>query len=58
MDLIEDTEYLNEYIDNEENSIFISAIEGEGIDEINKVIKSIKKIDRTPQEEDDDDEYY
>ena len=58
MDLIEDSEYLNEYIDDEENSIFISAIEGEGIDEINKVIKSIKKIDRTPQEEDDDDEYY
>ena len=27
------------------------------VDEINKVIRSIKKIDRTPQEEDDD-EYY
>jgi len=57
MDLIEDSEYLNEYIDNEENSIFISAIEGEGIDEINKVIRTIKKIDRTVDEEDDD-EYY
>ena len=56
MDLIEDKEYLNEYIDNEENSIFISAIEGEGIDLINKKIDTIKKIDRTPQEEDD--EYY
>jgi nucleolar GTP-binding protein len=56
MDLIEDREYLNEYIDNEENSIFISAIEGEGIDLINKKIDTIKKIDRTPQEEDD--EYY
>ena len=55
MDLIEDREYLNEYIDNEENSIFISAIEGEGIDLINKKIDTIKKIDRTPQEED---EYY
>ena len=57
MDLIEDREYLNEYIDNEENSIFISAIEGEGVDEINKVIDTIKKIDRTIEEEDDD-EYY
>ena len=57
MDLVEDREYLNEYIDNEENSIFISAIEGEGIDIINKKIDTIKKIDRTPQEEDDD-EYY
>ena len=56
MDLVEDREYLNEYIDNEENSIFISAIEGEGIDIINKKIDTIKKIDRTPQEEDD--EYY
>ena len=56
MDLVDDREYLNEYIDDEEKSIFISAIEGEGIDEINKVIRRIKKIDRTPEEEDD--EYY
>ena len=57
MDLIEDTEYLSEYIDNEENSIFISAIEGEGIEEINKKIDRIKKIERNFDEEDDD-EYY
>ena len=57
MDLIDDREYLNDYIDDENKSIFISAIEGEGVDEINRVIRSIKKIDRTPQE-DDDDEYY
>ena len=57
MDLIDDREYLNDYIDDEDKSIFISAIEGEGVDEINRVIRSIKKIDRTPQE-DDDDEYY
>ena len=49
-----------EYIDDEENSIFISAIEGEGIDEINKKIDKIKKIERYAEneEEDDDDEYY
>jgi nucleolar GTP-binding protein len=58
MDLVEDREYLNEYIDDEEKSIFISAIEGEGIDEINKVIRRIKKIERDFEEEDDDDEYY
>ena len=59
MDLIDDTENLNKYIDDEESSIFISAIEGEGIDEINKKIDRIKKIERDfNQEEDDDDEYY
>ena len=58
MDLIEDREYLKEYIDDEENSVFISAIEGEGIDEINKIIRRIKKIERNIEEEDDDDEYY
>ena len=59
MDLIEDTEYLSEYIDNEDNSIFISAIEGEGIEEINKKIDRIRKIERNfDEEEDADDEYY
>jgi len=58
MDLIEDREYLNEYIDDEDNSIFISAIEGEGMEEINKKIRRIKKIERTFDEEEDDDEYY
>ena len=58
MDLIEDREYLNPYIDDMDKSIFISAIEGEGVEEINKIIRSIKKIDRMPEEEDDDDEYY
>lgn len=56
MDLIEDKEYLNEYIDDPNNVIFISAMEGEGIEEINKVLDSIKKIERF--EEEDDDEYY
>lgn len=55
MDLIEETDYLNEYVDDEENSIFISAIEGEGIDRITARIDMIEKIDRTPAEED---EYY
>ena len=56
MDLVKDTEYLSEYIDDEENSIFISAIEGEGIEEINKKIDKIKKIERFDEEDEDD--YY
>lgn len=56
MDLIEDREYLNEYIDNPDNAIFISAIEGEGLEEINKVLDSVEKIERFQEEEDDD--YY
>ena len=58
MDLVKDREHLNEYIDDEENSIFISAIEGEGMDEINKKIDKIKKIERDFEEAEDDDEYY
>ena len=55
MDLINNKEYLNKYIDDENNSIFISAIEGDGIEEINKKIDSIKKIERNLE---DNDEYY
>lgn len=55
MDLVEDSEYLSQYIDDEKNSIFISAIEGQGIDEINKKIDRIKKIER---DFDEDDDYY
>ena len=55
MDLINNKEYLNKYIDDENNSIFISAIEGDGIEEINKKIDSIKKIKRNLE---DNDEYY
>ena len=58
MDLVKDKEHLKEYIDDEENSIFISAIEGEGIEEINKKIGRIKKIERDFEQDDDDDEYY
>ena len=56
MDLIENKEYLNEYIDDPDNAIFISAMEGEGIEEINKVLDSVKKIERIEEEKDDD--YY
>lgn len=51
MDLIEDTNYVEQYVDELDNSIFISAIEGEGIDKINKVLDSVKKIERNEEEE-------
>ena len=51
MDLIEDTSYVEQYVDELDNSIFISAIEGEGIDKINKVLDSVKKIERTEENE-------
>ncbi len=51
MDLIEDTSYVEQYVDELDNSIFISAIEGEGIDKINKVLESVKKIERNQEEE-------
>ena len=50
MDLIEDTSYVEQYVDELDNSIFISAIEGEGIDKINKVLDSVKKIERNEEE--------
>ena len=50
MDLIEDTSYVEQYVDELDNSIFISAIEGEGIDKINKVLDSVKKIERNEED--------
>ena len=46
MDLIEDTSYVEQYVDELDNSIFISAIEGEGIDKINKVCTEIYHTDK------------
>ena len=51
IDRIEDTSYVEQYVDELDNSIFISAIEGEGIDKINKVLDSVKKIERNEEEE-------
>ena len=51
MDLIEDKEYIDQYVDELENPIFISAIEGEGIEEINKSLDKVKKIERTNEDE-------
>lgn len=51
MDLIEDNDYMEQYIEELENPIFISAIEGEGIEEINKSLDKVRKIERKTEEE-------
>ena len=59
MDIEQDEEYINQYIDNPENTLFISAMDGDGIDKINEKIDKIKKIDRTPDEIDEEElDYY
>lgn len=46
MDLVQEDEYIQQYIDEFEDSILISAMEGEGIDKINETIDKIEKINR------------
>lgn len=46
MDLIDGDEYTQQYIDAFEDSILISAMEGEGLDKINETIDKIQKISR------------
>ena len=59
MDIEQDEEYINQFIDNPENTLFISAMDGEGIDKINEKIDKIKKIDRTPDDVDEEElDYY
>lgn len=50
MDLIKDESYINQYSDELENPIFISAIEGKGIDKINKCLDKVEKIERITEE--------
>ena len=59
MDIEQDEEYINQFIDNPESTLFISAMDGDGIDKINEKIDKIKKIDRTPDEVDEEElDYY
>ena len=59
MDIEQDKEYINQFIDNPENTLFISAMDGDGIDKINEKIDKVKKIDRTPDEVDEEElDYY
>lgn len=58
MDIEQDEEYINQFVDNPENTLFISALDGEGIDKINEIIDSIEKIDRTPEVDEEELDYY
>lgn len=46
IDLVEENEYIQEYIDVLDNPIQISAIEGQGIEKINEAIENVEKIQR------------
>ena len=59
MDIEQDEEYINQFVDDSENTLFISALDGDGIDKINEMIDKIEKIDRSTDEEDEEDlDYY
>ena len=52
-------DYIQEYIDKTENPLLISAAEGEGIDEIIKLITQVEKRERIEESEEEyDDENY
>ena len=58
MDIEQDEEYINQFVDNPENTLFISALDGEGIDKINEIIDTIEKIDRTQEVDEEELDYY
>lgn len=58
MDIEQDEKYINQFVDDPENTLFISALDGEGIDKINEIIDSIEKIDRTPEVDEEELDYY
>ena len=58
MDIEQDEEYIDQFVDNPENTLFISALDGDGIDKINEIIDTIEKIDRTPEIDEEELDYY
>ena len=58
MDIEQDEEYINQFVDNPKSTLFISALDGEGIDKINEIIDKIEKIDRTPEVDEEELDYY
>lgn len=58
MDIEQDEEYINQFVDNPEKTLFISALDGNGIDKINEIIDTIEKIDRTPEVDEEELDYY
>ncbi len=58
MDIEQDEEYINQFVDNPEKTLFISALDGDGVDKINAIIDTIEKIDRTPEVDEEELDYY
>lgn len=58
MDIEQDEEYINQFVDNPEKTLCISALDGDGIDKINEIIDTIEKIDRTPEVDEEELDYY
>ena len=56
----EQKEYIQQYIDRTEEPLLISALEGEGIEEIVKLITSVQKREKVVEDDEDeiDDENY
>ena len=58
MDIEQDEEYINQFVDDPDRTLFISALDGDGIDKINEIIDTVEKIDRTPEVDEEDLDYY
>ena len=58
MDIEQDEEYINQFVDNPEKTLFISALDGDGVDKINEIIDNIEKIDRTTEVDEEELDYY
>ena len=58
MDIEQDKEYINQFVDDPEKTLFISALDGDGIDKINEIIDGIEKIDRTSEVDEEELDYY
>ena len=46
-----------QFVDDPKNTLFISALDGDGVDKINEMIDKIEKIDRSTEDEEDLDYY-
>ena len=57
MDIEQDEDYISQFVDDPDNTLFISALDGDGVDKINEMIDKIEKIDRSVENEEELDYY-
>lgn len=57
MDIEQDEDYISQFVDDPDNTLFISALDGDGADKINEMIDKIEKIDRSVEDEEELDYY-